>query len=836
MFFDQSIKLNRRSLLPMRVLLPGVTPFVLAACLTARAIAQVPMPFHPLATGVEYAQNLSNTSFVVLAGHENRINSARFSTDSRYILTASGDTVRLWDRGGQLLQVLQPNAGQSSGYFKAEQVAFSPDGRLILATHSYSHDSHLWQRDGTYVATFLGSGAQFSPDGSFIVTKDRQGIDDTLSAKIWDIQGNFIAKLQHDDYVTSVELSSDSSRVLTIANGDDVARLWDRDGNLVASLQHESRVENIAFSPDSNFIATTAFRDSNVYIWDREGNALARFLAFADRGAFGFQSVAFSPDGNSVLSVTQTGVVQLWNQGGTAAIPLEGHTEDITAIAFSPDGSLILTASNDTTARLWDRSGRLISVLQHDHRISNAQFSQQGNFIVTQGIQAKTTQIWDRQGQLLATLRDGEQSWFEMSPDETQLIGWQDDTARIWDLASIIATQAQQTNALRPLETDSLSSNIQLALLEMPEAVAQAVFSPDGQTILTQGFNGRRPRLWDRQGNLIATFEGHRQSVQSTEFNADGSRVLTAGLDGTARLWDRQGNATTVFNSGQNSYVRAQFSPDGQSILASGGARKAYLLDQAGSVLAEFQGHSAAFSPDGQYLVTAVDQVAQLWDRGGNALMLFEHERRVYSPEFSPDGQYVFTASSDGIARLWNHEGDIIAEYTGHEGEVLSVEFGASDRHLLVFSYDSRNELPSASLRPAVDLWNANGDANSNSALRLGRVLDAEFSPDGEYILTVDPDNAVRLRNQAGDLLATLQHEGRVESATFSPNSSRVLTTSQDGTVRLWSYDGSILAVLQGHSNAVTQAVFSPDGRYILTSSRDNTARLWDVQAAIANN
>ena len=66
MVFDQSLKLNRRSLLPMQLLLPGVTPLVIAVCLAARAIAQVPTPFHPLAAGVEYAQNLSNTSFIRL--------------------------------------------------------------------------------------------------------------------------------------------------------------------------------------------------------------------------------------------------------------------------------------------------------------------------------------------------------------------------------------------------------------------------------------------------------------------------------------------------------------------------------------------------------------------------------------------------------------------------------------------------------------------------------------------------------------------------------------------------------------------------------------------------
>ena len=63
-----------------------------------------------------------------------------------------------------------------------------------------------------------------------------------------------------------------------------------------------------------------------------------------------------------------------------------------------------------------------------------------------------------------------------------------------------------------------------------------AVFSPDGGRILTAS-NDNTPRLWDRDGKLLATLQGHTGDVTSAVFAPRG-RILTASTDGTARLWE----------------------------------------------------------------------------------------------------------------------------------------------------------------------------------------------------------------------------------------------------------------------------------------------------------
>jgi len=66
--------------------------------------------------------------------------------------------------------------------------------------------------------------------------------------------------------------------------------------------------------------------------------------------------------------------------------------------------------------------------------------------------------------------------------------------------------------------------------------------------------------------------------------------------------------------------------------------------------------NSAAYSPDGQFIVTACrDNTARVWDAGTGEEVrsLAGHSGSVSSAAYSPDGRFIVTASEDRTARVW---------------------------------------------------------------------------------------------------------------------------------------------------------------------------------------
>ena len=66
-------------------------------------------------------------------------------------------------------------------------------------------------------------------------------------------------------------------------------------------------------------------------------------------------SVAFAPDGRTVISGTGDRTLRLWDvETGDSLRTFTGHSDWVRSVAFAPDGRTVISGSADNTLRLWD--------------------------------------------------------------------------------------------------------------------------------------------------------------------------------------------------------------------------------------------------------------------------------------------------------------------------------------------------------------------------------------------------------------------------------------------------------------------------------------------------
>jgi WD40 repeat protein len=640
----------------------------------------------------------------------------------------------------------------------------------------------------------------------------------------------------HTDIVWAAALSPNGKRVVT-ASRDQTARIWDaKTGAEVHRLSgHTDEVTSAAFSPDGKYVVTASL-DGTARVWDVEtGDELHTllhddvvYLAATDRFVqdSGYVATgAFSPTGDRVITASLDGTAKIWDiQTGEELLILENHRIGVSSAAFGPSGDRVVTAGLNGVARIWDAAtGHSIHTMDNVTDWSNsAVFSPDerwvavGNSDTTIGIWNASTGIVHRylgfDKRPVAPGHTDEVWSVSFSPDSKMVLSTGDKTARVWQV----------------------QSGEQVTVMGGASWIDMAEYSPDGSYVLTANQDGTARLFEAATGEELLALRGHTDIMWMAKFGPDGTSVVTASEDGTARLWSA--NTGTELRGHIRPVVSAAFNPDGSRVITSSVDETARIWDARGGVeLATLSGEekdfgwwpmwSAGWSQNGDRLVTAQESGdVQIWaaDTGKVVRSCCDNSGwPAIWAEFSPDAGQVLVVYDDlsGTARLW----DVNA---GGEGQEIHV-FERGRIHLAGFAPGGTFILTSGRDDKRTTVWNAS-TFEEVEVIRTGLVVSAAFSPGGKRIATAGTDRTVRLWEvSTGRLLHRLPTPSAISALTFSADGNWLVSGGSDGATRVWDANtGQVLAVLHMHSGSVNAVAVSRDGR-IVSASEDRTAKVY---------
>jgi WD40 repeat protein len=667
-------------------------------------------------------------------------------------------------RGASLVDVDLHNADLTGSIFTDTfgailTVAVSPDGSYLAAagTDGVIYVWRMTDYQPLYRLRgprhFINNALVFSGDGRFLASGGSYD-----GVQIWDVQtGELVRVLRRENapiQTWAIDLQDD---YLAAAGMDQTVHVWHwHRGLSQCNLHVPGLIDAIVLSPDGQLLVG-AGEGATLYVWDvSRGELLHTHQAGEGRSL----AAAIGANGEMLATGGQDNRIYLWNMGDMSLRQvLTGHGNWIHSLAFSPDGRYRASGSADHTARLWDvEQGQAVRIFPgHWGWVRSVAFTPDGQSLVTGGYD-QTVRLWDTRTGAMRHYFQGNLRWVDFvrfSPDGQMLASTSfGGVVRLWD--------AQAGRLLYELK-------------DQQAATRALAFSRDGM-LLACGSDDHLARLWNTQtGALLRVFHGHRGPVRDITVDPDGRQLITGSYDDTLRIW-----------------------------VVATGLQRQVIADASAPI--QF---AMAFDPGGEWLAFgALDHSIKLLHvETGRVVGSIPMAGKIPSVvAFSPRGDLLACGTRDGAVWVWDWDGETIG---AGAVDIQAPRYQGQTRQgpiwRLLFSPDSRLLVHNSEERDMHIVDVASGRQRYMVPSYYGAFC-LDFSRDGQWLITVDPDDTIVIREAAtGQVRHALRgHGAGVTSLTVNPEGDRIASSSADGTVRLWDLE-----------TGVCEAILEPAGPYV---------------------
>jgi WD40 repeat protein len=530
---------------------------------------------------------------------------------------------------------------------------FTPDAQPA-ARIDLSSDAAKALQDNDAVASVA-----FSPDGALLASGARDG-----AVHIWTIpSGREALRILHAVAVSQVAFHPTSNQLAT-ASDDGHVRIFDiPHAALIADFKCGDKIASTSFSPDGNFIAALS-TDGAISIFDSVKRKVLRTMAGGDAGF----NLAFSKDskrlatangdfafvwdlatGSQLLKATHAAssddltpqrwivdaaissdgkfmayaargdrFTRVWNIDTGRQVNELNHDSAVAAVAFNADGTKLGTGSYDGTARVWELPfGSELQRTSHAGGAEVVAFSPSGNRFAAGGMDGSLSVSEVRRADRLAFFRlPGEVRSVAFSTDGSRLaIGTVSSHA-----SPLVRIAGPDGNVLHDIEFHGAPVIDKLSFKDPNHVIAQW---SDRQFLITidQPSVNRLPdlRRHERDAAVQARISHLPLPAEPTRLAVNPSAtILFTAEDENLQAWDMPSGKRrfSLTASGDIDLIVPNPASTSFATLTHGqltvwdsatGARLAQLPDMGYM-------RSAAFSPDGRYLLTGYDErSAALW-------------------------------------------------------------------------------------------------------------------------------------------------------------------------------------------------------------------------------